>query len=134
MNEQNPKTERDQKPGSENLSEPEQKAGQNPQVGQEADNSTHGLDAGVPGQIQYPDAEINAERAAAYAGGKEDTLFDDDDTDGTWVNPADNRSEEQVERNETEPEEMRHESPEQKEEAKSSDSDQKAGQKSKVSK
>jgi hypothetical protein len=33
--------------------------------------------AGVPGQIMYPEVEVDAERAAAFAGGKVDTLDPD---------------------------------------------------------
>lgn len=48
---------------------------------------------GVPGQIQYPDREVDAERAAAFASGKVDTLYEDDpDRDG-WQNPADRSAE-----------------------------------------
>jgi len=36
-------------------------------------------DAGVPGQIEYPDASVDAERAAAFAAGKVDTLYEDDE-------------------------------------------------------
>jgi len=79
----------------------------------DTDDNTQVDDAGVPGQIQYPDRTVDAERAAAYAAGKEDTLYDEDDPRfySGWQNPADNdtRSEEQREKNETEPEEMRHE-------------------------
>lgn len=47
-------------------------------VGQEeGSDNTQVADAGVPGQIQYPDAEVNAEHAAAYAAGKEDELYPD---------------------------------------------------------
>lgn len=58
----------------------------------EREDNTQVDDAGVPGQIVYPDAEVNAERAAAFAAGKEDSLYEDD-PDGrrsTWQNPADN--------------------------------------------
>jgi|KBSMisStandDraft_5_1062788.scaffolds.fasta_scaffold12033_7 hypothetical protein len=53
---------------------------------------------GIPGQIQYPDVHVDAERAAAFAGGKVDNL-DPDDEDGEhdgWQNPADRSSEEQT--------------------------------------
>jgi len=33
--------------------------------------------AGVPGQIMYPEPEVDAERAAAFAGGKVDSLTDE---------------------------------------------------------
>lgn len=78
--------------------------------------------AGIPGQIQYPDPETNAERAAAFAAGKEDTLYEDDENDAGktrtgWQNPADRPGEEQGEPGvpgdesgeETEPAAMRHE-------------------------
>ena len=64
-------------------------------------------DAGVPGQIQYPDREVDAEHAAAFAAGKEDNLYadEDDPRNVTWENPADDRrSPAQKEANETEPE------------------------------
>jgi hypothetical protein len=69
---------------------------------------------GIEGQIQYPEAEVDAERAAAYAAGKEEFLYPDDEgtefpRSASWSNPADNRNAEQVENNETEPEAMRHE-------------------------
>lgn len=55
---------------------------------EEGEDSSQVNDAGVPGQIQYPDREVDAERAAAYAGGKEDTLYDDqlkdDHPEGTY--------------------------------------------------
>lgn len=61
---------------------------------------------GVPGQILYPDPEVDAERAAAFAGGKVDTLYDpeDDPRNGGWQNPAD-RSAEVTEPDEEEPSE-----------------------------
>ena len=58
--------------------------------------------AGIPGQIQYPDVHVDAERAAAFAGGKVDNL-DPDDEDGEhdgWQNPADRSSEEQKDEDE----------------------------------
>lgn len=67
---------------------------------------------GIPGQLIYPDREVDAERAAAFAGGKEETLYPENEGDVSrtgWQNPADNRNAEQVEHNETEPAEMRHE-------------------------
>ena len=50
---------------------------------------------GIPGQIQYPEVHVDAERAAAFAAGKVDTL-DPDDEDGEhdgWQNPADRSGE-----------------------------------------
>ena len=38
-------------------------------------------DAGVPGQIQYPDRVVDAERAAAFAAGKVPTLDPDDEVE-----------------------------------------------------
>ena len=35
--------------------------------------------SGVPGQIMYPEPEVDAERAAAFAAGKVDTLEPEDD-------------------------------------------------------
>ena len=78
---------------------------------------------GIPGQIQYPDAEVDAERAAAFAAGKEDTLYEDDENDAGksrtgWQNPADRPEEEAAGEpgvpgdesgEETEPAAMRHE-------------------------
>lgn len=61
----------------------------------EAEDNTQVADAGVPGQIQYPDRTVDAERAAAFAAGKVDSL-DPDDEDGTrsgWQNPADRSGE-----------------------------------------
>lgn len=54
---------------------------------------------GIPGQIQYPDRFVDAERAAAFAAGKVDTLDPNDeegDRDG-WQNPADRSGEVQEE-------------------------------------
>lgn len=50
---------------------------------------------GIAGQIQYPEAEVDAERAAAFASGKVDTLYDpeDDPRNAGWQNPADRSSE-----------------------------------------
>ena len=53
---------------------------------------------GIEGQIIYPDVEVDAERAAAFAAGKVDTLHPDEDKDESgWQNPADRPTEEQVE-------------------------------------
>ena len=66
----------------------------NPNV--ESEDNTQVADAGVPGQIQYPDREVDAERAAAYAGGKEEFLYEEDDPRNEgWTNPADKRTAEQ---------------------------------------
>jgi hypothetical protein len=66
----------------------------------EAEDNTQVNDAGVPGQILYPDREVDAERAAAFAGGKEETLYDDENDAGKsrhgWQNPADRPEEEQT--------------------------------------
>jgi hypothetical protein len=66
----------------------------------EAEDNTQVADAGVPGQIQYPDREVDSERAAAFAGGKVDTLYDDENDAGKsrlgWQNPADRPEEEQT--------------------------------------
>jgi hypothetical protein len=63
----------------------------------ESEDNTQVADAGVPGQIQYPDREVDAEHAAAYAGGKEEHLYEDPDDprNETWENPADTRTTEQ---------------------------------------
>jgi len=34
---------------------------------------------GIKGQIQYPEPEVDAERAAAFAAGKVDSLYDEDE-------------------------------------------------------
>jgi hypothetical protein len=47
----------------------------------EAEDNTQVADAGVPGQIQYPDREVDAERAAAFAAGKVDSLEPEDESD-----------------------------------------------------
>lgn len=50
---------------------------------------------GIEGQIIYPDREVDAERAAAFAAGKVDTLNPDEDKDESgWQNPADRPEEE----------------------------------------
>ena len=40
----------------------------------ESEDNTQVADAGVPGQILYPERIVDAERAAAFAAGKVDTL------------------------------------------------------------
>ena len=63
---------------------------------------------GIPGQIQYPDPQIDAERAAAFAAGKEEYLNPEDEGDETkrgWQNPADRPTEEQTDEDEEEEEE-----------------------------
>jgi hypothetical protein len=64
---------------------------------------------GIPGQIQYPDVIVDAERAAAFAGGKVDHLDpraeDDPSYESGWENPADRLHEEQVEDDEEEKDE-----------------------------
>jgi hypothetical protein len=53
---------------------------------------------GIPGQIQYPDRHVDAERAAAFAAYKEEHLdprgADDPAYESGWVNPADRHTEE----------------------------------------
>ena len=70
----------------------------------ESDDNTQVADAGVPGQIEYPDRVVDAERAAAFAAGKVPTLDPDDednlDDDGEPL-PGDETGEE------TEPAAMR---------------------------
>jgi len=50
------------------------------QANVEGDDNSQVVDAGVPGQIQYPDREVYAERAAAFAAGKVDTLYPEEET------------------------------------------------------
>jgi len=45
----------------------------------ESEDNTQVADAGVPGQIEYPDRVVDAERAAAFAAGKVPTLDPDDE-------------------------------------------------------
>jgi len=70
----------------------------------ESEDNTQVADAGIPGQIQYPDRVVDAERAAAFAAGKVPTLDPDDednlDDDGEPL-PGDETGEE------TEPAAMR---------------------------
>jgi hypothetical protein len=47
----------------------------------ESEDNTQVADAGVPGQILYPDRSVDAERAAGFAGGKYDTLEPEEDED-----------------------------------------------------
>jgi hypothetical protein len=47
----------------------------------ESEDNTQVADAGVPGQIQYPDRVVDAERAAAFAAGKVDTLEPEEESD-----------------------------------------------------
>ena len=46
---------------------------------EESSDNSQVADAGVPGQIAYPDREVDAERAAAFAAGKVDTLDPDEE-------------------------------------------------------
>lgn len=63
--------------------------GNNPQENTESEDSSQVVDAGVPGQIQYPDREVYAEQAAGYAAGKKDTLYPEGDPRNEgWANPA----------------------------------------------
>ena len=74
-------------------------------------STTMGVDAGIPGQIEYPEVNVDAERAAAFAGGKVDSL-DPDDEEGErdgWQNPADRSGEVQHEDDEDDAEARRHE-------------------------
>lgn len=50
---------------------------------------------GISGQILYPEVEVDAERAGAYAAGDVETLYDDpdDERNSGWRNPADRSSE-----------------------------------------
>lgn len=48
-------------------------------LNEESEDNTQVADAGVPGQIQYPERIVDAERAAAFAGHKVDTLEPEDD-------------------------------------------------------
>lgn len=67
-------------------------------------NPGEGDEPGIPGQIMYPEVNVDAERAAAFAAGKVDSL-DPDDEDGEkdgWQNPADRPTEEQVDEEEDE--------------------------------
>lgn len=43
----------------------------------ESEDNTQVADAGVPGQILYPEREVDAERAGEFAAGKVDTLDPD---------------------------------------------------------
>jgi len=36
---------------------------------------------GIPGQILYPEVEVDAERAGAFVAGKEDTLYPETEAD-----------------------------------------------------
>ena len=77
------------------LLEPAEETEPEPFVHPEGDDDFNG----IPGQLQYPDVHVDAERAAAFAGGKVDTL-DPDDEDGEsdgWQNPADRSDEVQDE-------------------------------------
>jgi hypothetical protein len=44
--------------------------------------------AGVPGQILYPEREVDAERAAAFAGGKVDSLEPEEDEEDSEEDTA----------------------------------------------
>jgi hypothetical protein len=45
----------------------------------ESEDNTQVADAGVPGQILYPERVVDAERAGAFAAGKVDTLEPEED-------------------------------------------------------
>jgi hypothetical protein len=83
------------------MSETETNEETEPQAEEEFDNP------GIEGQILYPDPEVDAEHASAFAGGKEDSLYPDGDprNDG-WTNPAD-RSSEVTEEDEGDQEDVR---------------------------
>lgn len=63
----------------------------------DSDDNTQVGDAGIPGQIQYPERVVDAERAGEFAAGKVDRLTDEDDA----VAEDDPRSEEQIEYEQT---------------------------------
>jgi hypothetical protein len=48
---------------------------------EESEDNTQVADAGVPGQIMYPEREVDAERAGEFAAGKVDTLEPEDEAD-----------------------------------------------------
>jgi hypothetical protein len=48
---------------------------------EESQDNTQVADAGVPGQIQYPEREVDAERAGEFAAGKVETLEPEDEED-----------------------------------------------------
>jgi hypothetical protein len=49
---------------------------------EEAEDNTQVNDAGVPGQIEYPERVVDAERAGEFAAGKVDTLEPEDEDEG----------------------------------------------------
>lgn len=67
-----------------------------PTQGEDSTDTTQVADAGIEGQIQYPDREVDAERAAAFAAHKVDSLHPDKPEESGWQNPADRPGEEQV--------------------------------------
>ena len=48
---------------------------------EESQDNTQVADAGVPGQIQYPERIVDPERAGAFVAGKVDTLEPEEDED-----------------------------------------------------
>ena len=50
---------------------------------------------GIPGQIEWPDREVDATRAGEWAAGKVDSLYPDDENGERvgWENPADRSTE-----------------------------------------
>jgi hypothetical protein len=48
---------------------------------EESQDNTQVADAGVPGQILYPERVVDAERAGNFAAGKVDTLEPEDEED-----------------------------------------------------
>jgi hypothetical protein len=78
-----------------NVNETSEETEPEPFVNPEGDDDFNG----IPGQIHYPDREVDAERAAAWAAGKEDSLYPDDEEGDRvgWQNPADRSTEVQDE-------------------------------------
>lgn len=81
----------------EDMSENEERtnlAEENADRAAESEDNTQVADAGVPGQIMYPDREADAARAGEYAAGKRDTLYEEDESGTTgWTNPAERSGE-----------------------------------------
>jgi len=48
----------------------------------ESEDNTQTADAGVPGQILYPERVVDAERAGAFVAGDVDTLEPEEDEEG----------------------------------------------------
>lgn len=73
----------------------------------ESEDNTQVADAGIPGQIQYPDREVYAERAAAFAAGKVDTLYPEDEDEAVETDEEGNPLPGDETGEETEPAAMR---------------------------